>query len=254
MRQVGHEGLFVVETPEVEHEAVARDPPDHRARQGAQSSRQILDRPPAGVRPDGEAGAGDRLERQRARSDLAFAGRDLDGVGRPKRPGDEGQKARGLGFDVLPLSCEEAQGRQALGEPVRVAVELQGRLDRRQPDLVDAQRPLHRIAVDGGDPFAPADDEARLRPAEQLVAREGDEVRALGHDLPHGRLPLQAVSREVDEDARSEIVHERDVRRFGDAGEFRGSDLGGEALNAIVRGMDFEDHAGLGGHRARGSP
>ena len=107
----------------VEHEAVAHDPPDHRPRQGAQSSRQILDRLAAGLRPDRETGAGDRLERQRARSDLALTGHDLHRKRAAERPGDVRQDARGLGFDVLSLSREEAQGRQALGEPVRVAVE-----------------------------------------------------------------------------------------------------------------------------------
>ena len=77
-------------------------------------------------------------------------------------------------------------------QPVGIAIELQRRFERREPDLVDPQRPLHRIAVDPRDQILAADDEARLRAAEQLVAGEGDEIGAFGDRLAHRRLVREA--------------------------------------------------------------
>ena len=55
------------------------------------------------------------------------------------------------------------------------------------------------------DELGAADDDARLRPAEQLVAGEADEVGAGREALARGRL----VARSVDERARAEVVDER---------------------------------------------
>ena len=43
---------------------------------------------------------------------------------------------------------QQPQRRQPLGQPVGIAVEPQRRLERREAHLVDAQRALHRVAVD----------------------------------------------------------------------------------------------------------
>ena len=140
---------------------------------------------------DSDAGHG--LGRQGAGADLAFAG---DGEG--GEAGADGLLERRAHpvrqrREVLPVSGEEAERRQALGEAVGVAVEAQRRLQRGEADLVDAHGALHRVAVDQRHEIAAADDEAGLRSAKQLVAGEGDEVGALCHRLRDGRLARQAV-------------------------------------------------------------
>ncbi len=43
----------------------------------------------------------------------------------------------------------------------------------------------------------------------------------------------------------SKIVHQRHVRFTSDRGEFGGADFGGKSLDAVIGGMNLEDHAGL---------
>ena len=105
---------------------------------------------------------------------------------RRQRRIDEGRKPRRLRRDLGMRTRQVAQRGQALGQPVGVAVEAQRRLERRDADLVEPQRPFQRVFVDRGDQVLASDDEARLRPAQKLVAREGDEVRALGMSGANG--------------------------------------------------------------------
>ena len=53
-----------------------------------------------------------------------------------------------------------------------------------------------------------ADDQAGLRPAEQLVAAEGHEVGAERDPLGDERLLRQAVPAQIDERAAAEILHD----------------------------------------------
>ena len=62
--------------------------------------------------------------------------------------------------------------------------------------LSNSKRALHRIAIDGLDQIALADNETSLRPAEQFVAGQRHNVRG-GHGLTDCRLRLQPVLREV---------------------------------------------------------
>ena len=54
-----------------------------------------------------------------------------------------------------------------------------------------------------------ADDEAGLRPAEQLVARESDKVGAFGDGLGDSRLMRKTEARQIDEGAGAKIVDKR---------------------------------------------
>ena len=73
--------------------------------------------------------------------------------------------------------------------------------------LSSAERALQRVAAQPLDEVGPADDDPRLRAAEQLVAAEADEVGARRERLLRGRLVA-----EVEERARAEIVDERQRR------------------------------------------
>ena len=64
------------------------------------------------------------------------------------------------------------------------------------------------MAAQALDEVGAADDDPRLRPAEQLVAREADEVGARGERGGGSRLAL-----ELDERARAEVVDERQLVR-----------------------------------------
>src|SRR5690606_20215938 len=108
--------------------------------------------------------------------------------------------------------------RQAFGQPVWIAIKAQSRFERGDTYLVQPRRPLQRIGGDGDDEVLAPDDEAGLRTTEQLVAGEGDEVRALGDRLGDGRLAAQAKACQIDQRAGAEIV---DQRYAGLARQFR---------------------------------
>ena len=124
-------------------------------------------------------------------------------IGPARRPAAAAISARG--------AHEAAQRRQRLRQPVRIAVELEGGFQGREPDLVEAHGALDRVAGDAGHQFARTRDDAHLRPAQQLVAREGDEVGALGQRGPHGRLGPQPIAGEIDQCSRAQVVDEGDA-------------------------------------------
>ena len=95
------------------------------------------------------------------------------------------------------------------------------------------------------DELGAADDDPRLRPAEQLVAGEADEVGAGGQALARRRLAL-----EVDEHAGAEVVHERQAVPPGDRGQLGHRRLLGEADDAEVRLVHAQQHGRLGADRA----
>ena len=61
-----------------------------------------------------------------------------------------------------------------------VAVERQRPLERRERELVGPESPLERVAAESLDELGATDDDAGLRAAEQLVAREAHEIGAGG--------------------------------------------------------------------------
>ena len=76
---------------------------------------------------------------------------------------------------LLLAGLEHAEHRELGAAPRRVAVEPQRRLERRERQLVDAQRARQRMRAAALDRSALADHQARLRAAEQLVAGEADD-------------------------------------------------------------------------------
>src|SRR5437763_348317 len=94
------------------------------------------------------------------------------------------------------------------------------------------------------DELAAADDDPRLRAAEQLVAREADEVGAGGEALTCRRLVL-----EVGERARAEVVDERQPRALRDPRQLLEAGQLAEADHAEVRLVDAEEQRRLGPDR-----
>ena len=113
---------------------------------------------------------------------------------------------------TVSASCaQHAQHGDPLG---RVEIEAQRSLERRERQLVRAHRPLQRMAPQLLDEVGASDDDAGLRPAEQLVAREADEVGAGGERFLRRRL-----AGKLDERARAQVVDERQPMPARDRGE-----------------------------------
>src|SRR5213075_63501 len=84
------------------------------------------------------------------------------------------ESSRALTHSVAPLR-ERAED----GDPLRrLEVEEQRPLERRERELVDAQRALEWVPPQPLDELGAAEHDPGLRAAEQLVAREADEVGA----------------------------------------------------------------------------
>ena len=99
------------------------------------------------------------------------------------------------------------------------------------------------------DEVGAADDDARLRPAEQLVAGEADEVGARGEALARRRLVASDKSL-LASDAGAEVVDERQAVAARDRGELGERRLLGEADDAEVRLVHAQEQRRLGADRA----
>ena len=76
-----------------------------------------------------------------------------------------------------------------------------------------------------------ARDDARLRPAEQLVAAEGNQVRAGRQAVGDQRL-VDAEGAQVDDAAAAEVLVDRDAALAPQRHQFRSS---GRAVNPVMR-------------------
>ena len=149
-------------------------------------------------------------------------------------------------LDRLTAARQQAQRRQVADEPLRPQIELEGRLERGERQLADAQCPLHRELADPADGLGAADDEAGLRPAEQLVAGERDHVATGTEHLLRQRLARQPVRRQIDERAAAEVGGERNVAGMGDARKRGFIDRCGEAFDRVVAGVHLHHQGGAG--------
>jgi hypothetical protein len=94
------------------------------------------------------------------------------------------------------------------------------------------------------DELPAADDDPGLRPAEELVAGEADQVGACGQALLRRRLAL-----EMDEHAGAEVVHERQTGARGHPGQLLDRRLLGETDDAEVGLVNAQQHCRLGADR-----
>ena len=126
----------------------------------------------------------------------------------------------------------------------RLESERERSLESRERELVCAKRALEWVSAQPLDEVHPADDNACLRAAEELVARETDEIGACAKALRRCRLVADAAER-----AGAEIVDEwqlvtaRDVSELGELRSLR------ESHHAEVRLMHAKDEGGVGGDR-----
>ncbi len=130
-------------------------------------------------------------------------------------------------------------------------VELEGHGERGQARAVDPDGAGDRVAADLIDEIGSSHDDSRLRPAKQFVAGEHDDVGAVLDRLPHRRLGRRPCGRRSVEprhagveETRADVRHEGATVRRGQFGKLPVSDLLGESLDAVVRGMDLEHDGG----------
>ena len=159
-------------------------------------------------------------ERQRAAADAAD--RLLDGAA------DERGEAFGARAHVAGVLVQHAQHRDPLG---RVEIEAQRPLERGERELVDPHRALQRVPAQLLDELGAADDDPGLRPAEELVAGEADEVGAGGERLARRRLARRArrATPEPRSSSERQAVPSRDGRELVEPRQL------GEADDAEVR-------------------
>ena len=129
----------------------------------------------------------------------------------------------------------------------RVVVERGGEAGDR--GLVEPHRARQRVPPHRRDRLGRAHGDARLRPAEQLVAGEQRHVRPRRHRVGHERLRREPVRARVEHRAAAEVVEQQQpalARERREAVERRGL---GEADDAEVRGVDAQQRRRLVGDR-----
>ncbi len=180
---------------------------------------------------------GDRGTRQRDARGAAAADRRV-GAHHGGRDSVRRQSAHGPFAAMIdePLICGErpGDGRRRAGDR---------RLEGGQRQLVDAQGPGQRVPQQAADQRLVAEQQARLRSPEELVAAGGDQVRAVAEGRRGvGLVGQQRVRREQ---ARADVVHEGDA----EGGQLADGGALGEPLDLVVRRVDLEDHRRVGRDR-----
>ena len=168
--------------------AVADDPDDRRVSQPEHRRETLLDR---------ARGARELGQRERAAADPGDGLLDL--------PADEPGEPLGPLADGVDGLVEHPEHRDLPPRELGVREERERALQRRKRQLVRPQRALQWMPPQPLDEVGAPDDDARLGAAEELVAREADEVGTGGDARRGGGLVAH-----VEEGARAEVVDERE--------------------------------------------
>ncbi len=163
-------------------------------------------------------------ERQRAAADACDG--LLDGAA-----GERGEPLRARPHAVV---AQHPQHRNPLR---RVEVERERSLERRERQLVRAQRALQRMAAQLLDELGAADDDARLRAAEQLVAGERRRGRRRPRGSPWPTARRQVTKCHLAEDAGAEVVDEGQL--VAAARLARAGASGGSSVKPTTRKFDW---------------
>ncbi len=123
----------------------------------------------------------------------------------------------GTGAHPVERLVEHPEDRDLLERAVGIEVEEQRPLERGERELVGSERALERMAAQPADELGAAADDPRLRPAEELVAGERDEVGACGEGVPGKRLVG-----EREQASGAEVVDERELVAARDGGQLAG--------------------------------
>src|SRR5438034_1453042 len=206
--------------PGVEDHAVVRDAGDNRGLAAAQPLGQGVGCQVSGVQRDEpclELRAGERTA-----ADLGFAFDDLGVFAHAF------VQRLCVSTYLLDAFRQHPQYRYLHASPLRIPVQCERRLERRERELVGPHGAGERIGAAGFDRGLAAEQNAGLRPAQQLVARERDSIDAAGERLGHGRLAREPPPREVEQQAAPQIEQTRDPGGARDRGDLLRRYVGGE--------------------------
>ncbi len=188
------------------------------------------------VAGDRDADRRDLGARERAGASNCLGVDDIAGSQRV-RPGAqlvEGRRGHPPERDRLAVTAEVGEG---------------DALEHREREAASAKRPRKGVARARVDHVLPASDDAGLRSAEELVAGERDRCRARLERLPRGSLAPHPRRGAVGQPGAGGIEEARaDVDDHGRAERRERVDLDalGEALDAVVRRVDFQDQGNVG--------
>src|SRR5690606_2315501 len=116
--------------------------------------------------------------------------------------------------------------------------------------LVRPQRPRQRVAFELGDDLLPADEQAGLGAAKQLVAAEGHQRGAGGGALLARRLLGPAEGRGGEQGAAAQVVQDWQPMPSPDLDQLGEVWLVDKARQAKVAGVDAQQQGRLGGNGA----
>ena len=173
------------------------------------------------------------MERQRAAADAPVR---LDRLA-PGQP----RELLGAGANAVERLVQHPQDGDLRERTRRIEVEEQRSFQRCEGELVGPQRALERMPAEAPDELGATADDPCLRPAEQLVTRERDEVGAVGERIACERLVGQRH-----EAARPEIVEQRQLVPPRDGGELGGRRPLAEPDRAEVGLVHAEEQRGVG--------
>ena len=234
-----------LEAAQIEPQGLLGHAADHRPRQGAQRRIQALEAAaPALDGADGEPVARQPVDGKGATADLTEHRRVGHLISLAERVLQQRPQPRGLRPHLCGRSHQQPQRRQPLGEKFRGAIQRQYRLQGGERQLAHPQGALERIPAQLADQIAAADEQPRLRSAEQLVAAEGDQIRPRRHGFAHRRFPGQLPARQVQQRAAAEIHCHRHGVRAAELDELRQRDTLGEAADGVVAGVDLHQQGG----------
>ena len=190
----------------------------------------------AGPRVEREPKGRQRLARQRA---TAEGCRQRDGP-RPVHPGCQGV---GASAQRLDRCCDHPPDRD-LGSRPPSPVEAQRGRDSGQRHLVWPHRPSQGVLPKSRDQVGPPDDQPGLRPPDELVTREDDQVSTVGEAFGRRRLVSEPELGGVEQGAGSEVVHQQGTVGMGQRGELNRVRRLGEAGQREVARVDTQHRRG----------
>ena len=115
-----------------------------------------------------------------------------------------------------------------------IQIGAERRVQRGKRHLVEPQRPRKRVLFDPFDVLPFADDQPRLRAAEQLVARKRRNVHTSVQTSLHRRFAMNAVLFQIHERAAAEVFDERQPFFLRKRGKRLPRHGFGKADNAVI--------------------
>ena len=113
-----------------------------------------------------------------------------------------------------------------------------------QCHLVHPERPTEGVPSHGPDDIFLPQDDSSLRPPKEFISRDGHGLGPTPKTLGSSRLRGQSQDLRIGQEARPQVVEEKEAQLPGQNPQLGDTGLLGEAGNLEVRAVDLED----GGH------